>query len=376
MQTTSISVVSEIDDLDDLHDIRRFIEMDCPGFICIDMTTALEEREGDYKDCVIPKQAAMLLTQEPLVPMPKALQKALSSTVFHVICGIVILVTIPFFAGALFLPREYRQTSFITSLSIQIFIYSLNVAMFKGKVLKEVAQSFEFWYLLGVQLVAVSAGAFLYTEAGTHWAAAWILHVLYSFSQGVFAYGIDASPWSTRVKTVFMLFFFVTYASIFVASRFVDTLLAEEAYGRFTTYSVDLGLAVVTPQQAILSAVLTLMVFYLKYAATMAILGQEYLLVWFEARDAKQEIGEIVAAGPEGHATGSFKALGDRRRNAAVRIRLSSDTNPLTSSERSQHSDNGTLDASRMSERQRRFTAFSNGVLVQSYSSGGSWNPN
>lgn len=293
MQTTTISVVSNLEDIHYLEGIRAYIEDECEGYVVVDMTTHIETRDGDYTGSIVSQEAAILMTKDPLFPMiPSSVADFFHTLSFNIISVLLLLVGVPLQFVSLWLDGDYQIATFVVGCCLQIIMYVSNISIYKSKLLKKVATGFEFWYLLAVQTVTQAAGGYLFVSANLPISAVAILLGCFHISQAVFIYGIDASPYSRRARLVLVSFFALSYLTVYFVARFVQYLVSEAIYEDFIGTRLDFYLFTISPQEAMMTSTLTLIVFFAKYAGCM-IWGDEFVLLWFEAKNSDQEFGAI-----------------------------------------------------------------------------------
>jgi hypothetical protein len=293
MQTTTISVVSNIEDIQFLEGIRAYIEDECEGYVVVDMTTNIETRDGDYTGSIVSQEAAILMTKDPLLPfIPAPLAEFFHTLSFNIISVLLLVFGVPLQFVSLWLSGDYQIATFVVGCSLQILMYIANISIYKSKLLKKVASGFEFWYLLAVQTVAQAAGGYLFVSANLPISAVAILLGCFHFSQALFIYGIDASPYSRRARLVLVSFFALSYLTVYFVARFIQYLVAEAIYEDFIGTRLDFYLFTISPQEALMSSTLTLILFFAKYAGCM-VWGDEFVLLWFEAKNSDQEFGAI-----------------------------------------------------------------------------------
>ena len=293
MQTSVISVMSTVDGLSHMDDIKQYIQSRCDTMSVVNLSTAITDDSGRYDDVVITRVAPVMFCDEPVIALPRGLEALIRAKGFHLFCLFVVLIAALSFPLTLLLPASLRLPVFVASTSLQAIMYTVHFLMFRWRVFLLVLKTFEFWYLLLFEAAACTCGAFIYVSAGVSIPVVAVCMFFYSVTHSIFAFGIDASPWSPSIRAWFMIFWFATYAMIAVAARLAEYIFEPTVYQDFVSFQVNFFVVSMTPRSGMISTILTLLAFYARYAVLM-FTGSEYCLIAFAASNARRSGGVIT----------------------------------------------------------------------------------
>ena len=297
MQTTSITVVSETSRIGRLQNVAEYIETECP-YLCIDMTTALENTPGVYKDVVIPTAGPVLVRKTPLLGWSPGISAVLKSTAYAWVR--FLLTIISFFAVTIvFFIKDYtdvntRMGIFLSGALIQSLLNFLEFSNYRGKIMKEVMTKFEFWYLAVVHTVAIVGMGWLYiaNDLETWCVVVGLVPYVITFPLTVFA--IDGSFNSPRSRSITMMLWMAVYLAFGGGCGVLGYFSTNpNIHTYFINYQVNLYVVILTAQSAVVACTGTLVLHFAKYALMMW-RGRMYVLVYFEIQTGKQEIGTIT----------------------------------------------------------------------------------
>ena len=293
MQTTTITVVSEVEKIPHLPRIAHYIEEQCPYF-CLDMTTEVELKPGDYKDVILARDGPYLVTKQPIVPWPPAIKDTLASKPFLVFSWFMSLMAYALLVVVFFVSKDNWQKNafFLSGMSVLNILHLLNMSVYRGKIVKAVIKRFDFWYLTGVHLLTCVGTGFLYYQSEVD---LWLVCTgfgLYAITFPLVVFCIDASLASPRIRSLMMISWFLTYTVILLVAGFAAYLWSGNLVQDFVYYEFDIFFFKATAQSAMVATMGTLLLFFIKYTVLMW-RGSEYVVLTFEVRSAKEAIGSV-----------------------------------------------------------------------------------
>jgi hypothetical protein len=307
METTSITVVSDVKYIGTLRGITKEIEARFP-FYCIDMTTRVEMEPGSYRDCVVPREGPPLVEKRCVLPWSPSAHRMFSNrgaaTVKVLLSAIATILLVLVFILDAGLGSDSTSTKsnaklgvFLSGALLHTVINLLDFSMYRLSIVRAVVRRFDFWYLSGMFLIEAAGLAYLFYIYGIHVAAACVGMASIGLTFPLTVLLIDASPRSKQGRSLIMVMWFVTHLGILIVVGLSNLVFDSSRINNFITFQLDAYVFKATPQSSVVMSSGTLLFFFLRYTVSM-LRGSEYVMLYFEVKSAQEDIGIVAEKAP------------------------------------------------------------------------------